>query len=58
MIVKYFLHFCVLDVGDVDIARTIQETIAQQKEWNALSAQTWDISQNVVRPTNSLDPLP
>ena len=26
------------DDGDMDIARTIQETIAQQKEWNALSA--------------------
>jgi hypothetical protein len=42
----------------MDIARTIQETIAQQKEWHALSAQTWDISQNVMRPTSPLDPLP
>jgi hypothetical protein len=41
----------------VDIARTFQETITQQKEWNALSTQTWDISQNVVRPTSPLDPL-
>ena len=46
------------DVGDVDIARTIQDTIAYQKEWSALSAQTWDISQKVVRPTSPLDLLP